>query len=81
MFFTNLGRVVAWMIFAYSFAIGTTGFVLAINASDPRIAQIYFPGKTTGDVIEQSIHGFGIAIALGILTEISRNVLSARKSE
>ena len=81
MFFTKVGRVAAWMIFVLSIVRMATGLLVAFTAEDPSAAaQHYFAEPTTGAMIDQAFQGLGIAIALGVLTEISRNVFSNTKS-
>lgn len=75
MFFTNLGRIAAWLIFGLSVFRVAFGFLLAFTASDPaNAAQRYMGEVNTGAAINEGIYGVGIAIALGVLTEISRNL-------
>ncbi len=75
LFFTNLGRIAAWLIFGLSVFRVAFGFLVAFTADDPAsAAQRYMGEVNTGAAINEGIYGVGIAIALGVLTEISRNL-------
>lgn len=75
LFFTNLGRIAAWLIFGLSVFRVAFAFFVAFTSDDPATAaQRYLGEINTGAAIDEGIYGIGIAIALGVLTEISRNL-------
>lgn len=81
MFFTKLGRIVAWLIFGLSIFRVAFGLLLAFTADDPASAAQRYLGKVnTGEAINEGIYVIGIAIALGILTEISSNLSKENQS-
>lgn len=81
MFFTKLGRIVAWVIFCTSVFRVAIGFLVAFSAEDPASAAQRYLGKVnTGEAINEGIYAIGIAIALGILTEISSNLSKENQS-
>ncbi|MER9221925.1 hypothetical protein NKI48_23850 [Mesorhizobium sp. M0644] len=78
MFFTKLGRVIAWVLVILS------GFrvVAAVSfafTTGQNMAPRYFGSKTTGEVIDQGLLYLLIGVAVGIVAEISRSV--AAKAE
>lgn len=82
MFFTNIGRVIAWLLFGLAVFKVSIGFLIAFTAEDPvGAAQRYLGKANTGAAIDEGVYGIGVAIALGILTEISRNVSKETQSE
>ena len=81
MLYTRLGRIVAvlaliagiWDLFwGLSFALGWTDAASFTRYATPSL------GKSSGQVIDRGIYTVHFAIALGILTEISRSVRANR---
>jgi len=76
MLFTNLGRVVAFLALLSGILHVAGGLMIAAGVLGPEQAALarYFGKSTTGAVIDRSLYAILFAIALGILTEISRSV-------
>lgn len=74
MFFTRLGLVVAWL--ALVVGVGRIVSALAVLWSeDPDAMRAQLLGSiTTGRAIDQGVYAILFAVALGILTEISRSL-------
>ena len=83
MFFTKIGRIAAWLAFIGGVLRIGMGVLLAQStAHDPAAAaRRYLGTQTTGEAIDQGLVVLVIAIALGILTEISRSVAAPHKPE
>lgn len=73
MFFTSVGRVLAFITVAFGGMRLVAGVVVAINGT-PEAAARYLGSATSGAAIDQGIMTIGIGIALGILTDISRSL-------
>ena len=71
MFFTQAGRVVAWLAFIFGALRVVMGFAFAGNGA---AAARYLGSGTTGEAIDQGLLTMVFAIGLGILSEISRSV-------
>ena len=74
MFFTKLGRVLAWAMFVFGVFKVALGFAIAsIDDAQEKASAIarYLGSGTTGHAIDQGQLGIFAAIALGILAEIS----------
>jgi VanZ family protein len=79
MLYTNLGRIVAVLVLALGVLqiIIWAGFVFGGNTPDQLASALryYFPGSQSwGSVFDRGVYAVLFAIALGILTEISRSV-------
>jgi len=76
MLFTNLGRIVAFLALLSGIFWVAGGLMIATGALGPEQAVLarYFGKSTTGAVIDRGAYLILFAIALGILTEISRSV-------
>ena len=77
MLYTNLGRIVAVLAMVIGIWHIASGLMIATGGLAPEefFLKRYFPGKsTTGAVIDHGMYIILFAIALGILTEISRCV-------
>ena len=73
MFFTRLGRVVAWLVLIFSFLRLALAVYLA-TTYQLDAARRYLGPQNAGEVIDQSMIAILFAVVLGILTEISRSV-------
>jgi hypothetical protein len=82
MFFTKIGRIVAWIGFIGGTLRISMGILVAqFTAPDPvTAARRYLGTQTTGEAIDQGLIVLVIAIGLGILTEISRSAAVASKT-
>jgi hypothetical protein len=77
MFFTHLGRVVAVLVLVIGIWNVVGGLMVANDMWGPYEAALarYFPrAQSSGAVIDKGVYYVVFAIALGILTEISRSV-------
>jgi len=77
MFYTRLGEIVAGIavfIGAIYFSIG----LLDAFGSGGQLSQVYF-NKSSGEVIDKGLLYILFAIALGVITEISRSVAKDNK--
>lgn len=73
MFFTKLGRVIAWLMVI----VGSFRMVLAlaiIFTTGQNMSPRYLGSKTTGEVIDASLLYILIGVAVGVVAEISRSV-------
>ena len=73
MFFTKVGRGVAWLAFGFGVLRVVTGFAVAYSG-DQSLAPEYLGTKTSGQAINQGQWAILFGIGLGILTEISQSV-------
>jgi hypothetical protein len=74
MFFSWAGRIIAILIFVTSTLklLVALGFALSEQTEGTKAAINYiFGGRTTGYVIDRATYAILIAVALGILSEIS----------
>jgi hypothetical protein len=83
MLYTTLGRIVVVLalIFGIFEIVTWAGFVFGGNTPEQLAAALkrYFPSRQSwGEVVDSGIYTVLFAIALGILTEISRNVRANR---
>jgi len=70
MFFSKFGRILAHLGLFLGALLALTGLVNAFLGQS--VAQ-YFPGKTTGQLIDKGLYYMGLSIALGIMSEIALN--------
>jgi len=74
MLFTNLGRIVALALLTGILWVAA-GLMIATGALTPEQAAQVFPrARSSGAVVDRGAYMVLFAIALGILTEISRSV-------
>lgn len=73
MFFTQAGRVVAWLAFIFGLLDAVAGFAIAFLGNDATATE-YLRGRSTAQVIDRGLYWAGVGIVLGILTEISRSL-------
>jgi hypothetical protein len=81
MFFTTIGRIAAWLLLAVGVLRVGIGFQVASIADDAQRAAAtarYIGGGSSGEAIDGGFVIIGLAIALGVLCEISRNTHSPR---
>ena len=80
MFFTKTARMVAFLIFGLCVLRVVLGVLLALGTdtvADNQAAARYLLGaRNTGEAINEGIIGILVAIVLGMLSEISRNIAS-----
>ncbi len=74
MFFTRIGQVFAHLIFWLGLIRVATGFLVAFGLADMEIVG----RRTSGEAIDQGFIAIVLAVALGVLCEISA---ARRKSE
>jgi hypothetical protein len=82
MMFTHFGRIVAFLALLLGIYYVAGGLMIVAGWLEPKEAALatFFPGKsTTGAVIDRGTYYIGLAIALGILTEISFSVRANRQ--
>lgn len=74
MFFTQVGRIVAWL--AFVFGALRVGLAIHIGMSDNyhAMAKRYLGTSNPGEAIDKGSLMLVFGICLGILTEISRSV-------
>lgn len=73
MFFTQAGRVVAWLAFIFGGLRVALSLAVAFFGNE-AMAMEYFGKLTSGQSIDRGIYTMIFGIGLGILTEISRSV-------
>jgi hypothetical protein len=76
MFFTKLGRVLAWLAFVGGAVRLAMGFLVASSGNHAALAPRYLGSSTSGEAIDQGIMVLVFGVALGILVEISRTLQS-----
>lgn len=70
MFFTLVGRIVAWVVFVLGLVLVLMGYSLI---ADPAAAAQYLGGRSPGKVVDQGLYAIAFAVVLGVLTDISRS--------
>ena len=73
MFFTRLGRVIAWIVLLMGVARASTGFYVA--SLDNALVRVkatadYLGSGTSGQAVDKGLMAILVAIALGIQAEI-----------
>ncbi len=81
MVFSHIARIVASTMLIIGVVMVALAFYITTGAMGPpqEAVQQFWPGKTTGQVIDRGIQFLGIAIALGTLAEIAFTVKKAFK--
>jgi hypothetical protein len=75
MFFTRVGVVVAWLALLLGASRFAMGMLVAFKLYPAEFEASRYLGSTTpGEAVNQGLLVLLIAIALGILTEISRSL-------
>lgn len=78
MFFTKLGRVIAWLLVIVGSFRAVLAFAIAFTTGQ-NTSPMYLGSKTTGEVIDAGILYVLIGVVVGMVAEISRSV--AAKAE
>lgn len=81
MLFTTLGRIAATLIFLFGVSRIVIGFSVAGSEELAANAARYLGSSTTGEAIDGGFLMILIALSLGVLTDISRNVQSQKTAE
>lgn len=79
MFFTRVGSVLAKLVFG----LGVFAVILAIGLmliGEDVLTRRYLGSKTIGQSLDQGMYMMLVGIALGILSEISKNVAARLSS-
>lgn len=80
MFFTTVGRVVAWLALFF----GAARIALALfvaQSGDPSLVPRYLGSGTTGQAIDQGLYVLIFGIVIGVLTDVSRSLARKRPDE
>lgn len=72
MFFTSIGRVVAYLMVVLG-ALRVLMGVMVASTGDVESAR-YLGSATTGEAIDRGLIAIGLGISLGVFTDISRSV-------
>ena len=79
MFYTNLGRVAASIVFV----LGLMGIAMGLGVATGGIVEpspgYYLGNKTSGEAIDKGIYYVLFAIILGVITDISRSVAKGKQ--
>ncbi|MEK1890738.1 MAG: hypothetical protein AAAB35_24880 [Phyllobacterium sp.] len=73
MFFTKLGRIIAWLLVILGGIRASLGFVIAFGGNQ-AMAQRYLGSGTTGEAIDKGLLFILLGVAVGMIAEISRSV-------
>ena len=73
MFFTKLGRVIAWLLVIVGSLRVAQGFAIAFTTGQ-AMAPRYLGSKTTGEAIDAGLLYILIGVVVGIVAEISRSI-------
>lgn len=79
MLFTTLGRIVATLTLLLGIMRVALGFVVAWSADPAAAGARYLGSSTSGEAIDRGLMTILVALALGVLTDISRNLLTGKK--
>ncbi|MCF6234376.1 MAG: hypothetical protein L3J36_14930 [Rhodobacteraceae bacterium] len=80
MTFTKLGRILAVTAIVLG-VFRITMAVIAINSVDPvGAARAFLGSKSTGYYIDQGIYSVVFGIVVGVLTDISKSLISFREA-
>ncbi|UWQ95029.1 hypothetical protein K3728_15240 [Rhodobacteraceae bacterium M385] len=78
MFFTKVGRFIAWLIFISALIKFVAGYGILFGTEtmedNRNAARQLFNEPNSGSILDEAAYSLFIAIALGIAAEISRNV-------
>ncbi|MER8970947.1 MULTISPECIES: hypothetical protein [unclassified Mesorhizobium] len=73
MFFTKLGRVIAWVLVILGGFRAVLAFTIAFT-TDQTMAPRYLGSSSTGEAIDKGLLYFLVGVAVGMVAEISRSV-------
>lgn len=83
MFFTRIGKFIAHLLFWMALIRVGMGFLLAFGTPDMEnnraAARSLLGTATTGEAINEGMLGILVAVALGILCEISAKIVKPAK--
>ncbi|ACE92031.1 hypothetical protein RHECIAT_CH0003083 [Rhizobium etli CIAT 652] len=82
MIFTNLAKIVAWIVLVGSVMRIITGIGIATEILGPYEEALRRYGgraESSGVIIDRGVYALLVAIALGALAEISRSVRGSRE--
>lgn len=80
MFFTLAGRVVAWLAITFGL-LRITLALFVIQSGDPSLVPRYLGSGATGQAIDQGLYVLIFGIVVGVLTDISRSVANATRTQ
>lgn len=80
MTFTKLGRILAVLAILFGI-LRITMAVSVLLSENPVGAASAFLGKTTGQALDQGIYTIVFGILVGVLTDISRSLISFREAD
>lgn len=78
MFFTKVGRVIAWLLVVAGGLRAALGFAVAFSGNQ-ALAPFYLGTDTSGEAINRGLLVLLIGVSVGMVAEISRSL--AAKSE
>jgi hypothetical protein len=70
MLFSHLARIAAWLVLIYGVVSIVAGFGFATWGPQESFLH-YFPGRSTGQMVDQGIYWTLVGIAFGTVAEIS----------
>jgi hypothetical protein len=80
MMFTKLGRILAVLAILLG-VLRITMAVMVLLSEDPARAASYLLGsKSTGQALDQGIYTIVFGVLVGVLTDISRSLISFREA-
>lgn len=78
MFFTKIGRVIAWLAFVFGALRVVMGFLVATittsNEAMVAASKRYLSASTSGEAIDAGVELLVFGVAIGILVEISLKI-------
>jgi hypothetical protein len=80
MFFTTVGRVVAWLALIFGTA-RIAMAVLVVQSGDSSLVPRYLGSGTTGQAIDQGVYVLIFGIVIGVLTDVSRSLAGKRQGQ
>lgn len=72
-FFTMLGRIVAWLLLVFG-CLRVALAVAVVSTTGESTYERYLGSSTTGEAIDGGLLYIVLGIALGVIAEISRSV-------
>lgn len=77
MFFSAVGRVVAWGAILFG-VLRITMAIMVLNSENTTEAASRYLAGTTGETIDKGIYAILFGIIVGVLTDISYNLRNAK---